>query len=63
MHDGLDLGIQAERRVHDARRLGEIVAAINLSGPDAVMDSPESQARYLAALLQTAERISAELGR
>ncbi|MFC2971699.1 IclR family transcriptional regulator [Azotobacter bryophylli] len=43
--------------------LGEIVAAINLSGPDAVMDSPESQARYLAALLQTAERISAELGR
>lgn len=42
--------------------LGEVVAAINLSGPDAVMDSPESQAHYLAALQQTAQRISAELG-
>lgn len=42
--------------------LGEVVAAINLSGPDAVMDSEESQARFREALLQTAARISAELG-
>lgn len=42
--------------------LGEVVAAINLSGPDAVMDSAESQARFREALLLTAARISAELG-
>ncbi|MNZ98641.1 Bacterial transcriptional regulator [compost metagenome] len=42
--------------------LGEVVAAINLSGPEAVMDSEESQARFREALLLTAARISAELG-
>lgn len=42
--------------------LGEVVAAINLSGPEAVMDSAESQARFREALLLTAARISAELG-
>jgi DNA-binding IclR family transcriptional regulator len=42
--------------------LREVFAAINLSGPEALMDSPESQARYLDALIQSAARISAELG-
>lgn len=42
--------------------LGEIAAAINLSGPDAVMDSEESQQRFLLVLLETARAISAELG-
>lgn len=42
--------------------LGKVVAAINLSGREVVMDSAESQTRYLDTLIQSAARISAELG-
>ncbi|MNG17998.1 Bacterial transcriptional regulator [compost metagenome] len=41
---------------------GKVVAAINLSGPDAVMDSPDAQATFLHALGQTQALISAQLG-
>lgn len=41
---------------------GQVVAAINLSGPDAVMDGPEAQATFLQALFQCAAAISAQLG-
>ncbi|WP_342246724.1 IclR family transcriptional regulator [Pseudomonas sp. OTU5201] len=41
---------------------GKVVAAINLSGPDAVMDSPDAQATFLQALGQTQALISAQLG-
>lgn len=42
--------------------LGEVVAAINLSGPDAVMDSPVAREHYREALQQCAQAISRELG-
>lgn len=42
--------------------LGEVVAAINLSGPEAVMDSPQARERFGAELQQTALAISRELG-
>lgn len=41
---------------------GSIVAAINLSGPDAVMDSATAQDYFLASLQGCAQAISAELG-
>lgn len=46
--------------IHD--HLGEVVAAINLSGPEAVMDSPQAQERFLLELQHTAQAISRELG-
>lgn len=42
--------------------LGEVVAAINLSGPEAVMDNGFAQDRYREELIATAEAISRELG-
>ncbi|MFZ6044502.1 IclR family transcriptional regulator [Pseudomonas sp. CR3202] len=41
---------------------GKVVAAINLSGPDAVMDSPFAQEAFLAALLAASHEVSAALG-
>ncbi|BGE66939.1 TPA: IclR family transcriptional regulator [Pseudomonas aeruginosa] len=41
---------------------GEIVAAINLSGPDAVMDTPFAQASFLAALITASKQVSQALG-
>lgn len=41
---------------------GAVIAAINLSGPDAVMDHQENQQRFIAMLLDCASVISAELG-
>ncbi|AOE84014.1 IclR family transcriptional regulator [Pseudomonas sp. TCU-HL1] len=41
---------------------GAVVAAINLSGPDAVMDGPDAQATFLQALGQAQALISAQLG-
>jgi DNA-binding IclR family transcriptional regulator len=41
---------------------GEVVAAINLSGPEAIMDSPVARERYRENLQQCAEAISRELG-
>lgn len=40
----------------------QVVAAINLSGPDAVMDAADAQGTFLLALLQCAAAISAQLG-
>ena len=42
--------------------LGEVVAAINLSGPEAVMDDPQAQERFRQQLLLSADLISQELG-
>lgn len=42
--------------------LGEVVAAINLSGPEAVMDNGFAQDRYREELQGTAAAISRELG-
>lgn len=42
--------------------LGEVVAAINLSGPEAVMDNGFAQDRYREELRGTAAAISRELG-
>lgn len=42
--------------------LGQVVAAINLSGPEAIMDNGMAQDRYREALEQTAQAISRELG-
>ncbi|PPC74331.1 IclR family transcriptional regulator [Pokkaliibacter plantistimulans] len=42
--------------------LGEVVAAINLSGPEAVMDGEVSREHFQQELAQTAEAISRELG-
>lgn len=39
-----------------------VVAASNLSGPDAVMNGPDAQATFLQALDQTQALISAQLG-
>lgn len=41
---------------------GSITAAINLSGPDAVMNTPVAQEAFLQALLATSKEISAALG-
>ena len=41
---------------------GDVVAAINLSGPEAVMDSPVARERYRESLQQCADAISLELG-
>ena len=41
---------------------GAITAAINLSGPDAVMNTPVAQEAFLQALLATSKEISAALG-
>lgn len=41
---------------------GTVTAAINLSGPDAVMDSKGARERFQALLLECRERISQELG-
>ncbi|TBU97819.1 IclR family transcriptional regulator [Stutzerimonas kirkiae] len=46
--------------IHDHR--GDVVAAINLSGPEAVMDSPVARERYRESLQQCAQAISRELG-
>lgn len=42
--------------------LGAVVAAINLSGPEAVMDNDSALQSYLEALQQCAREISRELG-
>jgi IclR family pca regulon transcriptional regulator len=42
--------------------LGDVVAAINLSGPDAVMDNAMARERFSAELQHTARAISLELG-
>jgi DNA-binding IclR family transcriptional regulator len=42
--------------------LGEVVAAINLSGPEAVMDDPQAQERFRQQVLLSADLISQELG-
>ncbi|MFC3609444.1 IclR family transcriptional regulator [Stutzerimonas tarimensis] len=42
--------------------LGQVVAAINLSGPEAVMDNGFSQDRYREELEKTADAIALELG-
>ncbi|UTW08908.1 IclR family transcriptional regulator [Pseudomonas benzenivorans] len=41
---------------------GQVVAAINLSGPDAVMTTPFAQEQFLKSLLATRDSISGELG-
>jgi DNA-binding IclR family transcriptional regulator len=41
---------------------GQIIAAINLSGPDAVMDSPGTQQLMIAEVLASGAAISRELG-
>lgn len=41
---------------------GQVTAAINLSGPDAVMDPDGARERFLALLLECSARISRELG-
>ncbi|MBI8342685.1 IclR family transcriptional regulator [Pseudomonas aeruginosa] len=41
---------------------GEVAAAINLSGPEAVMDSPVAREHYRASLDLCAQAISRELG-
>jgi len=46
--------------VHDHR--GAVTAAINLSGPDAVMDDETARSHYRQALQQCARAISRELG-
>jgi len=46
--------------VHDHR--GAVAAAINLSGPDAVMDDESVRSHYRQALQQCARAISRELG-
>ncbi len=42
--------------------LGEVVAAINLSGTEAVMDDPQAQERFRQQVLLSADLISQELG-
>ncbi|KWR84805.1 MULTISPECIES: IclR family transcriptional regulator [Pseudomonas] len=42
-------------------RSGQVVAAINLSGPEAVLATPSAEGRYLGLLRETAADISAEL--
>ncbi|MDF3840524.1 IclR family transcriptional regulator [Pseudomonas citronellolis] len=42
-------------------RSGQVVAAINLSGPEAVLATPSAEDRYLGLLRETAAAISAEL--
>ncbi|MCP1644364.1 DNA-binding IclR family transcriptional regulator [Pseudomonas citronellolis] len=42
-------------------RSGQVVAAINLSGPEAVLATPSAEGRYLGLLRETAAAISAEL--
>jgi len=42
--------------------MGEVIAAINLSGPDAIMQTPGAIERYRDLLLETARAISAEMG-
>jgi IclR family pca regulon transcriptional regulator len=39
-----------------------VVAAINLSGPDAIMDSPDNRERFKSMLLDSARMISVEMG-
>lgn len=46
--------------IHDHR--GRVVAAINLSGPEAVMDNTAAQERFLLSLQQCAQAISQQLG-
>ncbi|WNW10598.1 IclR family transcriptional regulator [Pseudomonas sp. DTU_2021_1001937_2_SI_NGA_ILE_001] len=46
--------------VHD--HTGQVSAAINLSGPDAVMDCPRTQEGFRALLLDCSARISQALG-
>tara|TARA_R110000868_G_scaffold203445_1_gene451262 strand:- start:1191 stop:1970 length:780 start_codon:yes stop_codon:yes gene_type:complete len=41
---------------------GKAVAAINLSGPEAILDNPKTQLSYTEHLLDTAKAISKELG-
>jgi DNA-binding IclR family transcriptional regulator len=41
---------------------GKITAAINLSGPDAIMDPDGARERFQDLLLACSERISSELG-
>lgn len=41
---------------------GTVIAAINLSGPDAVMDTTVAQERFLETLLATSVEVSKELG-
>ncbi|WBG61550.1 IclR family transcriptional regulator [Pseudomonas citronellolis] len=42
-------------------RSGQVVAAINLSGPEAVLATPSAEGRYLGLLRETAAAISTEL--
>ncbi|EPJ9536446.1 IclR family transcriptional regulator domain-containing protein, partial [Pseudomonas aeruginosa] len=42
--------------------LGEVVAAINLSGPESVMDSPVARERFRESLQECAQAIARELG-
>jgi len=42
-------------------RSGQVVTAINLSGPEAVLATPSAEGRYLGLLRETAAAISAEL--
>jgi len=42
-------------------RSGKVVAAINLSGPEAVLATSGAEQRYLELLLNTADGISSEL--
>ncbi|MBT8767691.1 IclR family transcriptional regulator [Metapseudomonas boanensis] len=46
--------------IHDHQ--GQVVAAINLSGPDAVMDTSFAQESFLTTLLASRDSISRELG-
>lgn len=46
--------------IHD--HSGQIIAAMNLSGPDAVMDSPGTQELMIAEVLASSAAISRELG-
>lgn len=41
---------------------GDTIAAINLSGPDAIMQTPGNVSRYREPLLETAHGISEEMG-
>ncbi|MFR0693676.1 IclR family transcriptional regulator [Enterobacterales bacterium AE_CKDN230030158-1A_HGKHYDSX7] len=42
-------------------RTGQVTAAINLSGPEAVLQAPQAEEHYLALLQETARAISREI--
>ena len=50
------------RVIRFLNHLGEVVAAINLSGPEAVMDDTQAQERFRQQVLLSADLISQELG-